>query len=146
MPDVIYMATIEEILTRSRTIGVVGLSDREDRPSHRVARYLQSQGYRIIPVNPRLEGPVLGEQPYPDLESVPEHMDLVDIFRRAVDVPPVVDSAIRVKASAVWMQLGIVHEEAAERAREAGLDVVMDHCTSIEHRLLVGVGRIPRKT
>ncbi len=141
-----YMATIEEILTRSKVIAVVGLSDREDRPSHTVARYLQSQGYRIIPVNPLLEGPVLGEQPYPDLESVPEHMDLVDIFRRAVDVPPVVDSAIRVKASAVWMQLGIIHEEAAERAREAGLDVVMDHCTSIEHRLLVGVGRIPRKT
>ena len=123
----------------------MGLSDREDRPSHRVARYLQSQGYRIIPVNPRLEGPVLGEQPYPDLESVPEHVDLVDIFRRAADVPPVVESAIKVGASAVWMQLGIIHEEAAERAREAGLDVVMDHCTSIEHRLLVGVGRIPRR-
>ena len=124
----------------------MGLSDREDRPSHRVARYLQSQGYRIIPVNPRLEGPVLGEQPYPDLESVPEHVDLVDIFRRAADVPPVVESAIKVGASAVWMQLGIIHEEAAERARGAGLDVVMDHCTSIEHRLLVGVGRIPRRT
>ncbi len=124
----------------------MGLSDREDRPSHRVARYLQSQGYRIIPVNPRLEGPVLGEQPYPDLESVPEHVDLVDIFRRAADVPRVVESAIKVGASAVWMQLGIIHEEAAERAREAGLDVVMDHCTSIEHRLLVGVGRIPRRT
>ena len=122
------------------------MSDREDRPSHRVARYLQSQGYRIIPVNPRLEGPVLGEQPYPDLESVPEHVDLVDIFRRAADVPPVVESAIKVGASAVWMQLGIIHEEAAERARGAGLDVVMDHCTSIEHRLLVGVGRIPRRT
>ena len=146
LPDVIYMATIEEILTRSKVIAVVGLSDREERPSHSVAKYLQSQGYRIIPVNPRLEGPVLGEQPYPDLESVPEHVDLVDIFRRAADVPPVVESAIVVGASAVWMQLGIIHEEAAERAREAGLDVVMDHCTSIEHRLLVGVGRIPRKT
>ena len=146
MRVVIYMATIEDILTRSKVIGVVGLSDREDRPSHRVARYLQSQGYRIIPVNPRLGGPVLGEQPYPDLESVPGHIDLVDIFRRAVDVPPVVESAIKVGASAVWMQLGIIHEEAAERAREAGLDVVMDHCTSIEHRLLVGVGRIPRRT
>ena len=146
LPHVMYMATIEEILTRSKVIAVVGLSDREDRPSHRVARYLQSQGYRIIPVNPRLEGPVLGEQPYPDLESVPEHVNLVDIFRRAVDVPPVVGSAIEVGASAVWMQLGIINEEAAERAREAGLDVVMDHCTSIEHRLLVGVGRIPRRT
>ncbi len=140
------MATIEDILTRSKVIAVVGLSDREDRPSHSVARYLQSQGYRIIPVNPRLEGPVLGEKPYPDLGSVPEHIDLVDIFRRAVDVPPVVESAIEAGASAVWMQLGIINEEAAERAREAGLDVVMDHCTSIEHRLLVGVGRIPRRT
>ena len=146
MSDVIYMATIEEILTRSKVIAVVGLSGREDRPSHTVAKYLQSQGYRIIPVNPRLEGPVLGEQPYPDLGSVPEHIDLVDIFRRAADVPPVVDAAIEVDASAVWMQLGIVNEEAAERARQAGLDVVMDRCTSIEHRLLVGVGRIPRRT
>ena len=122
---------------------MVGLSGREDRPSHTVAKYLASQGYRIIPVNPRLEGPVLGEQPYPDLGSVPEHIDLVDIFRRPGDVPPVVDSAIEVGASAVWMQLGIVNEEAAERARQAGLDVVMDHCTAIEHRLLVAAGRIP---
>ena len=140
------MATIEEILTRSKVIAVVGLSDREDRPSHTVAKYLQSQGYRVIPVNPRLEGPVLGEQPYPDLGSVPGHIDLVDIFRRAADVPPVVDAAIEAGASAVWMQLGIVNEQAAERARQAGLDVVMDRCTSIEHRLLVGVGRIPRRT
>ena len=127
-------------------IAVVGLSDRADRPSHRVAKYLQSQGYRIIPVNPRLTGPVLGEQPYPDLESVPEHVDLVDVFRRPADVPPVVESAIKIGAPAVWMQLGIVHQEAAQRARDAGLDVVMDHCTSIEHRLLVGAGRIPRQT
>ncbi|MCH7481592.1 MAG: CoA-binding protein [Chloroflexi bacterium] len=140
------MATIEEILTRSVVIAVVGLSDRENRPSHSVAKYLQSQGYRIIPVNPQLTGPVLGEQPYPDLGSVPEHIDLVDVFRRAADVPPVVESAIEAGASAVWMQLGIIHEEAAERAREAGLDVVMDRCTAIEHRLLVGAGRIPRRS
>jgi predicted CoA-binding protein len=145
LPDVIYMATIEEILTRSKVIAVVGLSDRADRPSHSVAKYLQSQGYRIIPVNPRLEGPVLGEQPHADLGSVQEHIDLVDIFRRAVDVPPVVGSAIEVGASAVWMQLGIVNEEAAERARQAGLDVVMNRCTAIEHRLLVAAGRIPRR-
>ena len=146
MPHVMYMATIEEILTRSKVIAVVGLSDREDRPSHSVARYLQSQGYRIIPVNPRLEGPVLGEKPPAGLGRVAGHIALVDICRRAVDVPPVVESAIGAGASAVWMQLGIINEEAAERAREAGLDVVMDHCTSIEHRLLVGVGRIPRRT
>ena len=140
------MSTIDEILTKAQVIAVVGLSDREDRPSHSVARYLQAQGYRIIPVNPMLEGPVLGEQPYPDLGSVPEQIDLVDIFRRPVDVPPVVESAIEAGARAVWMQLGIVHEEAAQRARDAGLDVVMDRCTSIEHRLRVGTGRIPKRT
>ena len=125
---------------------MVGLSDREDRPSHTVAKYLQSQGYRIIPVNPQLHAPVLGEQPYSDLESVPEPVDLVDIFRRPIDVPPVVDSAIKIGAPAVWMQLGIVHEEAAQRARTAGLDVVMDHCTAIEHRRLVRLGRLPQSS
>ena len=130
------MATIEEILNRSKVIAVVGLSDRLDRPSYGVARYLQSQGYRIIPVNPLLKQAVLGEQPYPDLEAVPERIDLVDIFRRPADVPPVVESAIAAGASAVWMQLGIIHQEAAKRAEAAGLDVVMDRCTAIEHRRL----------
>ncbi len=131
------MATVEEILTKSRVIAVVGLSDRPDRPSHGVARYLQAQGYRVIPVNPALTGPVLGEAPYRRLEDVEEHVDLVDIFRRPVDVPPVVEAAIEIGASAVWMQLGIVHEEAAAKARAAGLDVVMDKCTAIEHRALL---------
>ena len=140
------MATIENILSKAKVIAVVGLSDREDRPSHTVAKYLQSQGYRIIPVNPQLHAPVLGEQPYPDLESVPEPVDLVDIFRRPIDVPPVVDSAIKIGAPAVWMQLGIVHEEAAQRARTAGLDVVMDRCTAIEHRRLVRLGRLPQSS
>ena len=144
MRDVTSMSMIDAILTTAKVIAVVGLSDREDRPSHSVAKYLQSQGYRIIPVNPRLEGPVLGEQPYEDLESVPEHIDVVDIFRRPADVPPVVESAIRVKAGAVWMQLGIVHEEAAQRARAAGLDVVMDRCAAIEHGRLVRLGRLPQ--
>ena len=129
-------------LSVSAVIAVVGLSDRPERPSHSVARYLQEQGYRIIPVNPKLAAPVLGERPYPDIESVPEKIDLVDIFRRPVDVPPVVESAVRVRAGAVWMQLGIVHEEAARTARAAGLDVVMDHCAAIEHRLLVRQGKI----
>ncbi len=131
------MAAIEEILTRSKVIAVVGLSDRPDRPSHGVAAYLQAQGYRIIPVNPALKAPVLGEQPYAKLEDVQEHVDIVDIFRRPVDVPPVVDAAIAVGASAVWMQLGIVHEEAAAKARAAGIDVVMDRCTAIELRALL---------
>ena len=138
------MSTIESILSKAKVIAVVGLSDREDRPSHRVAKYLQSQGYRVIPVNPELDAPVLGEQPYPDLESVPEPVDLVDIFRRPIDVPPVVQSAIEIGEPAVWMQLGIVHEEAARRARTAGLDVVMDRCTAIEHRRLVRLGRLPK--
>jgi len=130
------VASIAEILTRSKVVAVVGLSDRPDRPSHSVAKFLQEQGYRIIPVNPALSAPVLGEQPYRKLEDVPEHVDIVDIFRRPVDVPPVVDAAIAIGASVVWMQLGIVHEEAAEKARGAGLDVVMDRCTAIEVRAL----------
>lgn len=130
------MATIEEILVRSKVIAVVGLSDRPERPSFGVAKYLQSQGYRVIPVNPNLDGPVLGERPYPSLEAVPEHVDLVDIFRRPEDVPPVVESAIAIRASAVWMQLGIIHDESAKKAAAAGLDVVMDRCTAIEHRRL----------
>ena len=140
------MTTIEEILATSRVIAVVGLSDQPERPSHSVARYLQGQGYRIVPVNPKLAGPVLGEEPYPSLDAVPEQVDLVDIFRRSIDVPPVVDAAIRVGARAVWMQLGIVHEEAARKAQAAGLQVVMDRCTAIEHRRLLREGRIASNT
>ena len=134
--------TIESVLARSRVIAVVGLSDIPERPSHCVARYLQSQGYRIFPVNPKLTGPVLGEEPYRTLDDVPEKVDLVDIFRRSIDVPPVIEAAIRIKASAVWLQLGIVHEEAARAARAAGIDVVMDRCTAIEHRRLVRDGKL----
>lgn len=132
------MDTAEQVLRESKTIAVVGLSDRPDRPSHEVAKYLQECGYRIIPVNPKLADPVLGEQPYARLEDVPEHVDTVDIFRRAVDVPPVVDGAIRIGASAVWMQLGISHGEAAARAESAGLRVVMDKCMAIELRRMRG--------
>ena len=136
------MTTIEEILATSRVIAVVGLSDQPERPSHSVARYLQGQGYRIVPVNPKLTGPVSGEEPYSSLDAVPEQVDLVDIFRRSIDVPPVVDAAIRVGARAVWMQLGIVHEEAARKAEAAGLQVVTDRCTAIEHRRLPREGGI----
>ena len=134
--------TTEAILGHSRVIAVVGLSDMPEKPSYSVARYLQSQGYRIIPVNPKLTGPVLGEEPYRTLDDVLEKVDLVDIFRRSIDVPPVIEAAIRIKASAVWLQLGIVHEEAAKAARAAGIDVVMDRCTAIEHRRLVSDGKL----
>ena len=126
-------------------IAVVGLSDRPERPSYDVASYLQQQGYRIVPVNPRLGGPVLGEQPYPDLESVPFQVDVVDVFRRSEEVPGVVDSAIRIGAPVVWMQLGVVNEAAAAKAKEAGLDVVMDRCIKIEHGALVRQGTLPER-
>ena len=127
--------TIEKILKESKTIAVVGLSPDPARPSHSVARYLQAQGYRIIPVNPFV-GEVLGEKSYPDLASVPEAVDVVDIFRRPQHVPAIVEAAIAKGARAVWMQEGIVHHEAAARAREAGLMVVMDLCMFREHQRL----------
>ena len=134
--------TIGAVLANSRVIAIVGLSDRSDRSSHGVARYLQREGYRIIPVNPNLTGPVLGEHPYSSLDDVPERVDLVDIFRRPVDVPPVVDAAIRIGVPALWMQLGIVHDQAALLAKAAGIEVVMDRCTAIEHRRLVWEGKL----
>ncbi|MDA1215257.1 MAG: CoA-binding protein [Chloroflexi bacterium] len=127
---------IQKILQENRVIAVVGLSRKPDRPSHGVARYLQEEGYRIIPVSPNISDTVLGEQTYPDLLSIPEPVDVVDIFRRSEDIPPVVEQAIRIGAKAVWMQLGIINEEAEEMARAAGLDVVMDHCMLVEHRKL----------
>lgn len=125
--------TIPELLRASRTIAVVGLSGRRSRPSYGVSEYMQSAGYRIIPVNPQ-EQEVLGEKAYPDLASVPVPIDIVDIFRRPEYVPEIVEAAIRAGAKAVWMQEGIVHEDAARRAREAGLTVVMDRCILKEHR------------
>ena len=124
---------IADILRECKTIAVVGLSSNPMRPSHEVTEYMQRAGYRIIPVNPN-ETEVLGEKSYPRLEDVPEKIDLVNIFRRPEEVPPVVESAIRIGAPAVWMQLGIENEEAAERARAAGLVVVEDACILIEHR------------
>jgi predicted CoA-binding protein len=127
--------TIERILKESETIAVAGLSPDPTRASYKVARYLQAQGYRIIPVNPMVEK-ILGEKSYPDLASVPEAVDVVDIFRRAQHVLTIVEAAVAKGAQAIWMQEGIVHEEAAARAREAGLMVVMDHCMYEEHRRL----------
>lgn len=123
---------IEKILKTSRTIAVVGISNKLGRPSLTVANYLKSQGYDVIPVNPTITD-VLGVKCYPDLESVPVDIDVVDIFRKPEDVMPVIESAIRKGAKAVWMQEGIVNEDAAAIAREAGLMVVMDRCMLKEH-------------
>ncbi len=127
------MANIAELLRKSKTIAVVGLSSRRFRPSYGVSQYMQASGYRIIPVNPG-ETEVLGEKAYATLEEVPEKIDIVDIFRRSEAVPEIVESAIRVGASAIWMQEGVVHEDAANRAREAGLEVVMDRCILKDHQ------------
>ena len=124
---------IADLLRNAKTIAVVGLSANPLRPSHGVAAYMQAQGYRIIPVNPH-ETEVLGERCYPDLESIPEPVDLVDIFRRSEHVPEIVEAAIRKGAKAVWMQEGVVHERAARRAEDAGLAVVMDRCILKDHR------------
>ena len=129
------MEEIEGILKEGRTVAVVGLSPKPDRPSYVVARYLQAQGYRIIPVNPNTQE-ILGEKAYPALLSIPEKVDIVDIFRRPEEVPPVVEEAIEIGARVVWMQEGIVHEGAAQRAKEAGLKVVMDRCLKKEHQRL----------
>src|SRR5271169_5702938 len=127
------MMTIPEILATSKTIAVVGLSNRRLRPSYGVAEYMQQQGYRIIPVNPN-ESQVLGEKSYARLEDIPEHVDIVDIFRRSELVAPVVESAIRIGASAVWMQEGVVDQAAGRKAKAAGLAVVIDRCILKEHQ------------
>ncbi len=131
---------IAEILTTCHTIAVVGLSSKRHRPSYGVTEYMQRQGYRIIPVNPN-EAEILGEKSYPDLESIPEKIDIVDVFRRSDHVPEVVDAAIRVGARAVWMQEGVVHQDAALKAQAAGLKVVMDRCILKEHRKLAAEPR-----
>ena len=125
------------ILEQSKVLAVVGLSRRESRPGYYVPAYMHAAGYRIIPVNPYLEE-ALGEKAYPDLLSIPEPVDMVVIFRRSEDVPPVVDDAIEIGAKVVWMQLGIVNEEAAAKARAAGLQVVMNSCIKIDHQRLFG--------
>jgi uncharacterized protein len=126
----------ENLLRNAKTIAVVGLSSRRSRPSYGVSEYMQSSGYRIIPVNPN-ETEVLGEKAYSTLDEVPGHVDIVDIFRRSECVPEVVDAAIRIGARGVWMQEGVVHEEAGNKARAAGLEVVMDHCILKEHRKML---------
>lgn len=128
---------MKDILLSAKTIASVGLSSNQQKESYWIVSYLKDQGYRVIPVNPTADE-ILGEKSYPDLESVPEPIDVVQVFRKPEDVPPVVDSAIKAGAKVVWMQEGIVHEAAAQKAREAGLQVVMDACMRVTHRRLIG--------
>lgn len=131
------MSTESEILGSYRVVAVVGLSANEERDSFRVAKYMKDHGYKIIPVNPMAQE-VLGQKCYPDLSSVPEDVEIVDIFRRASDVPPIVEQAIKIGAKAVWMQEGIINEDAALLARQAGIPVVMDRCIRKAHEEMSG--------
>lgn len=124
--------TIRRLLHSSRTIAIVGLSDKSERPSNFVGSYLKSEGYRIVPVNPQVES-ILGEKSYPDLRSIPFPVDIVDVFRRPDVMVPLMEDAIAIKARAFWMQLGLVNREAAEAGRKAGLEVIMDRCIKMEH-------------
>ena len=130
---------MKEILLSAKTIASVGLSSNQEKESYWIVSYLKEQGYRIIPVNPTATE-ILGEKVYPDLESIPDQVDVVQVFRKPEDVPPVVDSAIKIGAKVVWMQEGIRHEGAAQKARDAGLQVVMDACMRATHRRLIGPG------
>jgi hypothetical protein len=133
VPETKVQDEIHDLLQRARNIAVVGLSSSPLRPSYGVAAYLQTVGYHIIPVNPNIRG-ALGEKAWPSLRDVPEKIDIVDIFRRPEFVPEVVDLAIELKVPAIWMQEGVIHEEAAAKARRAGILVVMDRCILKEHR------------
>ena len=133
---------VRAILSDARVIAVVGLSGNPERDSHQVAAYLQEHGYRIIPVNPNVDV-VLGEQARPSLEDIPGRVDVVDIFRRVSAVLEIVDAAIHIRAKVIWMQDGIIHHEAAAKARAAGLQVVMDKCMMREHRAGFATGQRP---
>jgi len=133
--------TITQVLKESRIIAVVGLSNNPERPSYRVASYLQAQGYKIVPVNPTITE-ALGEKSYPDLAAIPGPVDVVEVFRKSEDVPPIVEAAIGKGAKAVWLQEGVVNEAAATRARAAGLLVIMDRCMLKEHSRLHREGRL----
>ena len=134
--------TIRRTLSENKVIAVVGLSANESRPSFFAAKYMQDHGYSIIPVNPRYES-ILGQTCYPDLESIPVPVDIVDVFQRSDRVMPITESAIAIKANVLWMQLTVINEEAARLARNAGLEVIMDRCVKIEYaRLFGGLGFI----
>ena len=131
------MSDIDKVLESCKTVAIVGLSPRLERDSNGVAQYIQEHGYKVIPVNPSASE-ILGEKCYPDLASIPEPVDVVDIFRRSEEVPTIVADAIKIGARAVWMQKGVVSEEGASAAREAGLTVVMDECIECEVRARAG--------
>lgn len=131
------ISTLRRILTNYKCVAIVGLSANRSRPSNSVAKYLLDHGFDVIPVNPKYNE-VLGQQCYPDLTTIPVPVDIVDLFQRSERVPPFVDSAIDIGAKVIWMQLGIVHEEAAEKARAAGLEVIMNRCMKIEYARLFG--------
>jgi hypothetical protein len=128
---------LREILLRAKTIASVGLSSSDEKESYHIVAYLQEQGYRIIPVNPTAKE-ILGEKAYASLSEIPDKVDIVQLFRKSEDVPPYVDEAIRIGAKVVWMQVGIENEQAAAKARAAGLQVVMNACLRITHRALIG--------
>jgi len=137
MNNITDMNELKEILLTTKTIASVGLSSSDEKESYWIVSYLKEQGYKIIPVNPKATE-ILGEKTYPDLESIPDQVDVVQVFRKSEDVSPVVDSAIKIGAKVVWMQVGIVNEEAAKTAHDAGLKVVMNACMRITHRALIG--------
>jgi uncharacterized protein len=126
-----------ELLTSAKNIAVVGCSNNPERTSYLIAEALQQAGYRIFPVNPTLTEPVLGEQPYASLSDITEPIDIVDVFRRSEAVLPVVEDAVKVKPRAIWMQSGVVNEEAARLAQEHGMMVIMDRCIKVDHALLL---------
>lgn len=136
-------AELKALLTRARTIAVVGASSKPDRPSHGIMRRLQRAGYRVIPVNPRERGTILGETVYPSLSAIETHVDIVDVFRRAEYTPAIADEAVAIKADALWLQQGIANEDAAARAKAGGLIVVMDFCIAVAHALFDVMDKAP---
>ena len=137
MSDSTDINTLRRILRQYKTIAVVGLSANWYRPSFFAAKYMQEHGYRIIPVNPSYPE-ILGEKCYPSLKAIPEKVDIVDCFRKSQDIEPIADEAIAIGAKVLWMQLGVLNEKAADKARKAGLEVVQDRCVKIEHGRLFG--------
>ncbi len=131
------VAGLRRVLHGNRVIAVVGLSPQWNRPSYFAAKYMLEHGYTIVPVNPRATE-ILGQKCYPDLAAIPQQVDLVDVFRKSADVMPITDEAIRIGAKCLWLQLGVINQEAADEAAAAGLDVVMNRCVKIEYARLFG--------
>lgn len=127
-----------QLLQESKNIAIVGMSNKPERTSYLIAEALQQAGYRIFPVNPNLTEPVLGEKPYASLMEIPEKIDIVNVFRRSETVLPVVEESLQVGTKAIWMQLGVIHEQAAELAKQKGIMVIMDRCIKVDHAILLG--------